>query len=88
MDAVINLGKDLESDSSWLVEMPSLSPGYGKVKDVPPVFLIPGLQGSPTEYLKPFGRKIIYPVLCARIVQPKNTVKATAAVLVKVNFKS
>ncbi|KAJ9584287.1 hypothetical protein L9F63_021356, partial [Diploptera punctata] len=83
MDSVISLGNDLESDSSWLKEIPSLSVGYENVKDVPPAFIIPGLQGSPAEYIKPLARKLMYPILCARIVEHKNTVAETAAVLVK-----
>ena len=83
---VINIGKDLESDQSWLVELHSLSPGFGNVKGVPPVFLIPGLQGPPTEYLKPLARRLMYPVMCARIVETKDTLAEIASILVKVSF--
>ncbi|KAJ9584290.1 hypothetical protein L9F63_021359, partial [Diploptera punctata] len=83
LNAVARFGEDLNSNSSWLVEMVSLSPGSKIIQGVPPVFLIPGLQGPPTEILEPLARKLMYPIFCVRIVEPKNTVKETAAVLVK-----
>ena len=84
LNALAAFGEELKSNVSWLVEMASLSPGYRNVKGIPPVFLIPGLQGPPSEYLKPLARKLMYPIFCARIVEPKNTLTDTAGVLVKV----
>ncbi|PSN47327.1 hypothetical protein C0J52_04406 [Blattella germanica] len=64
-------------------ELPSLSPGYGEVKEIPPIFIIPGLQGPPAEILKPLTRNLMYPVFCSRLVEIGTSINDAASVLVK-----
>jgi hypothetical protein len=65
--------------------LPSLSPGKSFVKEVPSVFLIPGLQGPPADVLKLLARQIMFPVLCAKLPYTGFSLSATANMLVKVN---
>lgn len=78
------LGDHLLSDTSCLVELPSLSPGYSVVKEVPPVFVIPGLQGLPSEVLQPLVQRLMYPVLCARLMHGCTSIPDMAATLIQV----
>nr|QCW07585.1 fatty acid synthase 5 [Blattella germanica] len=80
---VKNFGEDIESCSAWWEELPSLSPGYGEVKEIPPIFIIPGLQGPPAEILKPLTRNLMYPVFCSRLVEIGTSINDAASVLVK-----
>ncbi|XP_069687554.1 fatty acid synthase-like isoform X2 [Periplaneta americana] len=77
------LGDHLLSDTSCLVELPSLSPGYSVVKEVPPVFVIPGLQGLPSEVLQPLVQRLMYPVLCARLMHGCTSIPDMAATLIQ-----
>jgi hypothetical protein len=80
------LGEDLAACSSCcLVELPSLSPGKAFVKEVPAVFLIPGLQGAPAEVLKPLARQLMFPTLCAKLPYTSGSLSETASMLVKVS---
>jgi hypothetical protein len=82
----VALGEDLATYSTCCFEeLPSLSPGKSFVKEVPSVFLIPGLQGPPADVLKLLARQIIYPVLCAKLPYTGSSLSETASMLVKVN---
>jgi hypothetical protein len=86
LEELAAFGEDLATCSSCcLEELPSLSPGKAFVKDVPSVFLIPGLQGCPAEVLKPLARQIMFPTLCAKLPQTTGSLAETASVLVKVS---
>ncbi|PSN47308.1 hypothetical protein C0J52_04414 [Blattella germanica] len=84
IQSITRLGEDLVSNSEWLQELPSLSPGYRNIKTISPVFIIPGLQGSASEILKPLLQQLVHPVFCARILQPEKTITDAATILVKV----
>lgn len=80
-------GEDLLTCSSCcLEELPSLSPGKAFVKEVPSVFIIPGLQGPPAEVLKPLARQIMFPTLYAKLPQTIGSLAETASILVKVSY--
>lgn len=80
------LGEDLETHSTCCFEeLPSLSPGKSFVKEVPSVFIIPGLQGAPVDMLKLLAKQIMFPVLCAKLPSNSCSVSETASMLVKVN---
>lgn len=70
--------------SCCLEELPSLSPGKAFVKEVPSVFLIPGLHGPPGQVLKSLARWIMFPTLCAKLPQNSGSLAETASVLVEV----
>ncbi|PNF26652.1 hypothetical protein B7P43_G06818 [Cryptotermes secundus] len=78
------LGEDLAMCSSCcLKELTSLSPGKAFVKEVPSVFIIPGLQGPPSEVLKPLARQIMFPTFCVRLSHTSSSLSETAGLLAK-----
>lgn len=80
-------GENLEMCSScYLKEIPSLSPGKAFVKEVPPVFIIPGLQGPPSEVLKPLARQIMFPAICVMLSHASGSLSETARSLVEVSY--
>ena len=80
------LGEDLETHSTCCFEeLPSLSPGKSFVKEVPSVFIIPGLQGAPADMLKLLAKQIMFPVLCAKLPSNSCSLSETASLLAKVN---
>jgi hypothetical protein len=80
------LGEDLAKCSScYLEELTSLSPGKAFVKEVPSVFIIPGLQGPPSEVLKPLARQIMFPTFCIMLSHTSSSFSETARLLVKVS---
>jgi hypothetical protein len=72
--------------SCYLEELPSLSPGKDFVKEVPSVFIIPGLQGPPSDVLKPLARQIMFPTICVMLPQTSGSLTETAELLVKVSY--
>lgn len=87
LEELAALGEDLAMCSTCCFEeLPSLSPGKSFVKEVPSVFLIPGLQGPPADVLKPLARHIMFPVLFAKLPYTACSLSETASMLVKVNF--
>jgi hypothetical protein len=87
LEELAALGEDLAiCSSSCLEELPSLSPGKAFVKEVPLVFLIPGLQGPPFEALKPLTMQIIFPTLCVMLSHTSSSLSETANILVKVTY--
>ena len=86
LEELAALGEDLEMHSTCCFEeLRSLSPGKSFVKEVPSVFIIPGLQGAPADMLKLLARQIMFPVLCAKLPSNSCSVSETASMLVKVN---
>jgi len=87
LEELAALGEDLEKYSTCCFEeLPSLSPGKSFVKEVPSVFIIPGLQGAPADTLKLLAKEIMFPVLCAKLPSNSYSLSETASMMVKVNF--
>ncbi|PSN47321.1 hypothetical protein C0J52_04422, partial [Blattella germanica] len=84
----MDFGDYLLNNSSCIEELLSLSPGAELVKEVNPVFFVPGLQGPPIEVLKPLIKKIMYPVFCVRPVQLGESVADTASSLLILDKQS
>jgi hypothetical protein len=80
-------GENLAMCSScYLEELTSLSPGKAFVKEVPSVFIIPGLQGPPSDVLKPLARQIMFPTICVMLSHTSSSLSEMAGLLVKVSF--
>jgi hypothetical protein len=61
-----------------------LGPGKSFVKEVPSVFIIPGLQGAAADKLKLLASQIMFRVLCAMLPSNSCSLSETASMLVKV----
>ncbi|KAJ9584285.1 hypothetical protein L9F63_021354, partial [Diploptera punctata] len=84
LEELLEFGQELEIYSSCsMEELSSQSPGYNFVKEVPPVFIIPGLQGSTERILSPLLKNIIYPTFCAKLPSHCKSIPETAAILVQ-----
>ncbi|CAG2061120.1 unnamed protein product, partial [Timema podura] len=84
LDALEGVGKDfLSKAKSPLVVTPSLSPGIGLVPEVPPIFIVPGIQDQIEKVLKPLNRNLMYPTVWIKLPDCKLSLHESAVNIVK-----
>uniref|UniRef100_A0A7R9NU93 oleoyl-[acyl-carrier-protein] hydrolase n=1 Tax=Timema tahoe TaxID=61484 RepID=A0A7R9NU93_9NEOP len=66
-----------------LVVTPSLSPGIGRVPEVPPIFIVPGIQNKTEKVLETLTNKIMYPTICINLQDHNMSLSKSAENIVK-----
>uniref|UniRef100_A0A7R9I585 oleoyl-[acyl-carrier-protein] hydrolase n=1 Tax=Timema bartmani TaxID=61472 RepID=A0A7R9I585_9NEOP len=74
----------LSKAKSPLVVIPSLSPGIGRVPEVPPIFIVPGIQDQIKKVLETLTKKILYPTICINLQDYNISLSNSARSIVKV----
>uniref|UniRef100_A0A7R9K774 oleoyl-[acyl-carrier-protein] hydrolase n=1 Tax=Timema genevievae TaxID=629358 RepID=A0A7R9K774_TIMGE len=62
---------------------PSLSPGIGRVPEVPPIFIVPGIQDKTEKVLETLTNKIMYPTICINLQDHNMSLSKSAENIVK-----
>lgn len=87
LEELAEFGQEIELCSSCsFEELSSRSPGYNFVREIPPLFVIPGLQGSSRRILSPLLRNVMYPTFCAKLPCHCQSIAETAIVLAEVSL--